>query len=135
MLLLKKEMNKLFKFYWKGEQMLILQIRYFFFDYLFILKFVEIVFTLSFLFSLSLIFLFFFNVKDGRTPLYIAAQKGHELIIQSLLERRANVNLPDKVLLLILFFFFFLFLFLFLFIKYSYLFLLLFCYLFLLLIY
>ena len=54
-------------------------------------------------------------LKDGITPLFIAAHEGYEQIVQLLLEkRRPNVDLPDKVLLLILFFFFF-FLFLFLF--------------------
>ena len=50
-----------------------------------------------------------FNVKDGRTPLFIAAFKGHEQIVQILLEKgKPNVDLPDKVILLILSFSFFL---------------------------
>ena len=59
-------------------------------------------------FSSFFIFLFFFNVKDGRTPLYIAVQNGHEQIVQILLEKgKPNVDLPDKVLLLIVSFSFF----------------------------
>ena len=53
------------------------------------------------------IFDFFFNVKDGTTPLYIAAQKGHELIVQLLLEKRkANINSQREVLFSFSFFFF-----------------------------
>ena len=98
-LLLKMDMNKLFKFYWKKEtQMLIFQIR--FFCWLFS----------SFSFFLFLIFLFFLNVKGGVTPLYLAAQEGHEQIVQLLLEKgKANVDLPNQVILLLVFFFFFFF--------------------------
>ena len=53
------------------------------------------------------------NVKDGITPLYIAAQYGDEQIVQILLEKgKPNVDLPNKVILFILFFFFFFFQFL-----------------------
>ena len=91
------DMNKLFKFYWKKEkQTLIWQLRLFC--------------CLFFFFSLSLIFLFFINVKDGRTPLYIAACEGHEQIVQILLEKgKANVDLADEVILLIVSLFLFLF--------------------------
>ena len=59
-----------------------------------------------------LIFLFFIlNVKTGVTPLYIAAQKGHEQIVQLLLEKgKPNVDLATEVILLIVFFLFFHFL-------------------------
>ena len=62
----------------------------------------------SFFFSLSHFFLFFFlNVKTGATPLHIAAFKGHEQIVQILLEKgNSNVDLETKVLLLIVSFFF-----------------------------
>ena len=41
----------------------------------------------------------FFNVKDGETPLYIAAQKGCEQIVQLLLEKgKPNVDLAEEVL-------------------------------------
>ena len=37
--------------------------------------------------------------KDGITPLYVAAQNGHEQIVQILLEKgESNVDLPDQVL-------------------------------------
>ena len=59
-----------------------------------------------------LIFLFFFNVKDGTTPLFVAAQYGYEQIVEILLEKgNPNVDLPDQVLLLFVFFFFFFFFF------------------------
>ena len=107
MLLLKKDMNKLFKFYWKkGKQMLIFQIR--FFCCLFS-------FSFSFFSFQFLIFLFIFDVKDGTTPLFVAAQNGHEQIVHILLEKgKPNVDLPNQVLLLIIFFFFFFFFFQFL---------------------
>ena len=61
-----------------------------------------------FFFFQFLIFRFFIHVKNGATPLYVAAQEGHEQIVEILLEKgKANVDLPDKVLLLIVFFFFF----------------------------
>ena len=98
-LLLKKDMDKLFKFYWKkGTQMLILQMRLFCL-FLFFFFF----FTFSF-------FSFFFYVKNGITPLCIAAQKGHEHIVQILLEQgKPNVDLANEVILLIFFFFSFFF--------------------------
>ena len=53
----------------------------------------------------------FFLQKDGTTPLYVAAENGHEQIVQILFEKgKPNVDLPDQVLLLVVFFsFFFLF--------------------------
>ena len=46
----------------------------------------------------------FFYLKNGITPLHIAAQNGHEQIVQLLLEKgKPNVNLVTKVLLLIAF--------------------------------
>ena len=55
-----------------------------------------------FFFFHFLIFLFFFNVKDGVTPLLIAAANGHKQIVEILLEKgKPNVDLPDQVLLLI----------------------------------
>ena len=69
--------------------MLILQIRFFFFSCQVGLDFFS--FYISH-FQIS-------NVKDGFTPLFIAAEEGHEQIVQILLEKgRANVDLPDKVL-------------------------------------
>ena len=63
-LLLKKDMNKLFKFYWKKEnQMFILWVRSFSWFFFFFIFF--------FFFSLSLIFLFFLNVKGMEELLFI----------------------------------------------------------------
>ena len=92
------DMNKLFKFYWKKEnQILILQMR--FFCWLFSFS--------SFFFSFSH-FSIFFNVKNGVTPLFIAVCEGCEQIVEILLEKgESNVDLPDEVFLLIVFFFFF----------------------------
>ena len=78
--------------------MLILQLRCYFVDCF--------SFSFSFLFHF-LIFLFFLNVKNGVTPLFIAAQNGHEQIVQMLLEKgEPNVDLATKVILLIVSFFF-----------------------------
>ena len=66
-------------------------------------------FSFSFFFTFSF-FDIFLNVKGGITPLFIGAQNGHEQIVQILLEKeKANVDLPDKVILLFVFFFFFFF--------------------------
>ena len=105
LLLLKVDMNKLFNFYWKKEnQMLIFLLRFF----------LLIVFFFFFFFFFTFSFFYFFNEKDGRTPLYVAAQSGYEQIVQLLLEKgKANIDLANKVLLLIVsfsFFFFFRFL-------------------------
>ena len=81
--------------------MSILQIRFFYYYF----KFVDLI-SFSFLFTFSL-FTFFFNVKNGETALYIAAQNGHEQIVQILLEEgKANADLANKSV-----FFFFSFLF------------------------
>ena len=62
--------------------------------------FVDIVSFFFFSFF-SFFYYFFFNViKEGATPLYIAAQKGHEQIVQILLEKgNPNVNLATQVFL------------------------------------
>ena len=73
-----------------------------------------ILLIVSFFFTFSF-FYFFFNVKDGFTPLYIAAQNGHEQIVQFLLEKGANVDLADQVILLIVSFSFHFLIFLFFF--------------------
>ena len=68
--------------------------------------------SFSFFFLSVSHFLFFLNVKDGRTPLFMAADNGDEQVVQILLEKgKANVDLPDQVLLLFVFFFFFFFFF------------------------
>ena len=72
--------------------MLILEIRLFWF---------------LFLFFFSFSFFYFFNVKYGITPLYVAAQKGDEQIVQNLLEKgKANVALGDQVIVLFIYHFF-----------------------------
>ena len=81
--------------------MLILEIRFFCCLFLFLFFFFFLIFSFS----------IFLNVKNGRTPLFIASQVGYEQIVQILLEKGANVDLPMKVLLLILFPFFFFFFF------------------------
>ena len=93
LLLLKEGMNKLFNFYWKKEtQMLTLQIRFFCWFFLSL-------FLFFFFFSFSLFY--FFNVKNGITPLYVAAFNGDEQIVQILLEKgNPNVDLPDPVIVL-----------------------------------
>ena len=94
-LLLKKDMNKLFKFYWKkGKQMLFVDCFFFFF---------------FFFFSFFLIL----KLKGERTPLSVAAENGYEQIVQILLEKGANVDLADQVILLIVSFFFHFLIFLF----------------------
>ena len=151
--LLNEDMNKLFKFYWKKEPMLILQIRLFCWLFLFLFDWVFFFFSiffsiegwsnssfacyckwiwpncsnfigkrksrcwfswssyfcwLAFFFFFTFSFFYFFNVKDGRTPLYVAALCGHEQIVQILLEKgKATVDFGDQV---ITFFFLFLFL-------------------------
>ena len=65
----------------------------------------------SFHFFFTFSFFYFFNVKDGTTPLWIAAQNGHEQTVQILLEKgEPNVDLADQVLLLIVSFSFFFYL-------------------------
>ena len=42
-------------------------------------------------------------MKDGRTPLYIAAQNGHEQIVEILLEKgNPNVDLADHQVILLI---------------------------------
>ena len=66
--------------------------------------------SFSFFFFHFLIFLFLFNVKDGVTPLSLAAYKGDEQMVQLLLEKgKPNVDLANEVILLFVFFFLFLF--------------------------
>ena len=63
-------------------------------------------FSFSFFFSVSH-FSIFFNVKNGATPLYIAAQNGHEQIVQILLEKgKANIDLAEKVCIFFVIYFF-----------------------------
>ena len=71
--------------------MLILQLRFLFVDSFLFLFFSFHFFTFTFFLS-----------KKGKTPLYIAAQNGHEQIVQILLEEgKANVDLANKVFLLL----------------------------------
>ena len=62
-------------------------------------------FFFFFLFFYFLIFLFFFNVKDGATPLFIAAGHGYEQIVQILLEEgNPNVEFETKVIVIVFLF-------------------------------
>ena len=77
-------------------------------------------FFIVWLFFSPFSFFDFFYLQDGATPLCIAVEKGHEQIVQILLEKREpNVDLADQVILLIvscqvgLFFFFTFYIFLF----------------------
>ena len=76
--------------------MLILQWRFF-------LKIKTLLIWFLFLFLFFLLFyfrFFFFNVKDGTTPLYMAAQNGYERIVEILLKKgNPNVDLATDVLL------------------------------------
>ena len=38
-------------------------------------------------------------VQDGRTALYYAARKGHNEVVSLLVEAHADINLPQKVML------------------------------------
>ena len=43
-------------------------------------------------------------MKDGKTPLFVAAQNGHKQIVQILLKKgKANVDLADQVVNLVFF--------------------------------
>ena len=55
-----------------------------------------------FFFFISFSFFYIFlHVKDGLTPLYIAAEKGHAQTVQILLEKgKPNVDLPTEVIVL-----------------------------------
>ena len=63
-----------------------------------LLLIVSFSFLFFFFFQFFIFLFFFFNVKNGATPLYIAAFKGDEQIVQILLEKGANVDLANKVL-------------------------------------
>ena len=70
-----------------------------FFSFSFFLLLIFFHFFIFFYFSHFSIFLKKKILKEGRTPLYIAAQNGNEQIVQFLLEKgEANVNLPEEVL-------------------------------------
>ena len=88
--------------------MLNLQLRLYFVDCFFFFFFFFFIFS----FSHFSIFFFFFNVKHGRTPLYVAAFKGYKQIVQILLEKgKPIVDLANKVLFCLIVFFFFFFVF------------------------
>ena len=59
--------------------------------------------NIFFIFFLN-VFLLILNQKDGVTPLYVAAQNGHEQTVQILLEKgNPNVELATKVIVILLF--------------------------------
>ena len=60
-------------------------------------EFVDLV-SFFFSFSFSFSFLYFFSLKFGATPLYLAVDRGHERIVQILVEKgKANVDLANQV--------------------------------------
>ena len=64
---------------------------------------VILIISFPFFFFHFLIFLFFLILKDGVTPLLIAAFKGYEQIVEILLEKgNPNVDLASKVIFLII---------------------------------
>ena len=75
---------------------------YYYFEFIFwILDFFILSFSLS-----HFSFFFFLNVKNGETPLFIAAQNGYDQIVQILLEKgKPNVDLANKVFFSLLFLF------------------------------
>ena len=91
-LLLKIDLKKLLKCYWKKKQRLMFQMRFIF---------LLICFCSFFKFIFSFFSLFF--LKDGVTPLILAAEIGGEKIVQILLDKGANIDHSDEVY---LFFFF-----------------------------
>ena len=83
----------------KGKPNLGLASKVLLYDYF---KFVDLV---SFSFSLFIFsFFYFFYLKNGATPLHVAAFNGYGQIIQILLKKgKANVDLADQVLLIVFF--------------------------------
>ena len=48
--------------------------------------------------SFLLIYLsIYYFLQDGRTPLYVACEKGHDSTVLLLLQNKANPNLQDQV--------------------------------------
>ena len=47
--------------------------------------------------NLSRVLIFFQSLQDGFSPLYVAAQNGHNLVVEILLKSEANANQPNKV--------------------------------------
>ena len=41
--------------------------------------------------------LILYLVKDGKTPLYIACDRGHDKVVQVFLDHGVEVDVPDKV--------------------------------------
>ena len=41
--------------------------------------------------------LILYLVKDGKTPLYIACYRGHDKVVQVLLEHGVEMDVPDEV--------------------------------------
>ena len=65
----------------------------------------EVILLIVFFLFHCLIFLFFFNEKDGTTPLLFASEIGCEQIVQILLEKgKANVHLTEQVIIIIIIF-------------------------------
>ena len=41
--------------------------------------------------------LILYLIQNGQTPLYIACSKGHDKVVQALLDHGVQVDIPDKV--------------------------------------
>ena len=62
-----------------------------------IFQIMSFIFCLLCFIPFSFLKIYFFFSKDGTSPLYIAAQNGHEKVVDILLEEGANANISREV--------------------------------------